>query len=206
MDVILNYFPTLSDKQIQQIKCLQDVYPLWNMQINVISRKDMENLYVNHVLHSLSIAKLISFQDRTSILDVGSGGGFPGIPLAIMFPHVIFHLIDSVGKKIKVIQAIANELELTNVKCTQIRVEQLNTKYDFILGRAVSSLPVFYNWVKKRVIPKGIHSFANGILYLKGGDIWEEIKQIPSQTVAYPVSTWFEEPYFSEKYIIHIPV
>jgi 16S rRNA (guanine527-N7)-methyltransferase len=206
MDITLNYFPTLTDKQIQQIKSLQELYTFWNAQINVISRKDIDNLYLHHVLHSLSIAKLIFFKPQTSILDVGSGGGFPGIPLAILFPSVAFHLVDNVGKKIKVIQAIAKELELSNVKCTQIHAEQLNDKYDFILGRAVATLPVFYNWVKKIVSPNSVHDFANGILYLKGGDIWDEIKKIPRQAVAYPVNTWFEEEYFSEKYIIHIPV
>ncbi|MDR2407123.1 MAG: 16S rRNA (guanine(527)-N(7))-methyltransferase RsmG [Bacteroidales bacterium] len=206
MDIILNYFPTLTDKQIQQIKSLQDLYTFWNAQINVISRKDIGNLYLHHVLHSLSIAKLMFFKPQTSILDVGSGGGFPAIPLAILFPCVKFHLVDTVGRKIKVIQAIAKELGLFNVKCTQIHAEQVNDKYDFIIGRSVSTLPVFYNWVKKIVSPDSVHDFANGILYLKGGDIWDEIKKIPRQAVAYPVNTWFEEEYFSEKYIIHIPV
>jgi 16S rRNA (guanine527-N7)-methyltransferase len=206
MNVIFKYFPALLDKQTEQIKSLQDLYSFWNTQINVISRKDIDNLYLNHVLHSLSIAKLISFKDQTSILDVGSGGGFPGIPLAILFPHVNFHLIDSIGKKTKVIQAIAKELELANIECSQIRVEELNDKYDFILGRAVASLPVFYSWVRKRVASKSSHPLANGILYLKGGDIWDEIKQVPSQAIAYPINTWFDETYFLEKYIIHVPV
>lgn len=206
MDIIFKYFQSLNDKQIQQIKYLQELYSFWNMQVNVISRKDIENLYLNHILHSLSIAKLLSFKNQTSILDVGSGGGLPGIPLAILFPDVKFHLIDSIGKKIKVVQAITKELALTNVECTQIRVEQLNNKYDFILGRAVSTLPVFYSWVRKRVSSKSVHSLANGILYLKGGNIWDEIKQIPGQAIAFPVNTWFEESYFLEKYIIHIPV
>ncbi|MDR0603047.1 MAG: 16S rRNA (guanine(527)-N(7))-methyltransferase RsmG [Bacteroidales bacterium] len=206
MDILLDYFPTLTDRQIQQIKRLQELYSFWNKQINVISRKDICNLYLHHVLHSLSIAKLILFKDQTSILDVGSGGGFPGIPLAILFPCVNFHLVDTIGRKIKVIQAIAKELELSNVKSTQIHAEQLNDKYDFILGRSVSTLPIFYNWVKKIVSPDSTHDFANGILYLKGGDIWDEIKKIPRQVVAYPIHTWFEEEYFSEKYIIHVSV
>jgi 16S rRNA (guanine527-N7)-methyltransferase len=206
MDIILNYFPGLTNKQIQQIKSLRYLYSFWNTQINVISRKDINNLYLHHVLHSLSVAKLISFEYQTSILDVGSGGGFPGIPLAILFPDVKFHLVDTIGKKIKVIQTIAKELELFNVECTQVHAERLNDKYDFILGRAVSTLPVFYNWVKKRVSSDSIHIFANGILYLKGGDIWDEIKKVPRQAVAYPINTWFEEDYFSEKYIIHVPV
>jgi 16S rRNA (guanine527-N7)-methyltransferase len=206
MDIILKYFPTLNNHQIQQIKRLHELYSFWNAQINVISRKDIDNLYLNHVLHSLSIAKLIEFKDRTSILDVGSGGGFPGIPLAILFPDVKFHLIDSIGKKIKVIQEIAQELNLSNVVCAQFRAEQLEDKYDFILGRAVATLPVFYHWVKKKVSSVSVHSLDNGILYLKGGNIWEEIKQLPRQAIAYPVGTWFEESYFIEKYIIHIPV
>ncbi len=205
MNIILNHFPTLTDRQIQQIEHLQELYAYWNTQINVISRKDIDNLYINHVLHSLSIAKLVSFKNQTAVLDVGTGGGFPGIPLAILFPYANFHLIDSIGKKVKVAQAVAQELELSNVECTQIRAEQLNHEYDFIVSRAVTSLPVFYNWVKKRIASKSFNPINNGILYLKGGDINDEIKQIPRQAITYPISTWFEESYFLEKYIVHIP-
>ena len=206
MDSILKYFPALTDKQTQQLGRLQALYAHWNAQINVISRKDIENLYVNHVLHSLSIAKLVSFKEQTTVLDVGTGGGFPGIPLAILFPHAHFHLIDSVGKKVKVAKNIAQELQLSNVECTQIRAEELSDKYDFIVSRAVTSLPVFYHWVKKKIEKKSFNSIKNGILYLKGGDVDEEIKQIPHQAVTYPVNSWFDECYFMEKYIVHIPI
>jgi len=206
MDSILKYFSELTDKQMQQFGRLQKLYAFWNAQINVISRKDIENLYVNHVLHSLSIAKLVAFKEQTAILDVGTGGGFPGIPLAILFPHAQFHLIDSIGKKVKVAQNIAQELELSNVVCTQIRAEQLTDKYDFIVSRAVTSLPVFYNWVRKRIDSKSFNTIKNGILYLKGGNLDEEIKQIPHQAVTYPISIWFDESYFTEKYIVHIPI
>ena len=204
MNSIRNYFPELTDKQTEQFNRLQELYSFWNAQINVISRKDIENLYINHVLHSLSIAKLVSFKNQTTILDVGTGGGFPGIPLAILFPNADFHLIDSIGKKVKVAQNIAQELELSNVECTQIRAEELKNEYDFIVSRAVTSLPVFYNWVRKKVAKKSFNSIKNGILYLKGGNVDEEIKQIPHQAVAYPIDVWFKESYFLEKYIVHI--
>jgi 16S rRNA (guanine527-N7)-methyltransferase len=206
MDIILKYFSQLTDKQIHQFSRLQELYAFWNAQINVISRKDIENLYVNHVLHSLSIAKLAAFKEQTAILDVGTGGGFPGIPLAILFPNARFHLIDSIGKKVKVAQNIAQELELSNVKCTQIRAEELKNEYDFIVSRAVTSLPVFYHWVKKKIALKSFNSIQNGILYLKGGNIDEEIKQIPHQAVTYPVSIWFEEKKKKKKYIVHLPI
>jgi len=205
MNNILHYFPKLTDKQTEQIRRLQDLYAFWNSQINVISRKDIENLYINHVLHSLSIAKLVSFENQTTILDVGTGGGFPGIPLAILFPNADFHLIDSIGKKVKVAQNIAQELELSNVECTQIRAEELKNEYDFVVSRAVTSLPIFYNWVKKKIASKSFNSITNGILYLKGGNVNEEIEQIPCQAVSYPVNIWFKEDYFLEKYIVHIP-
>ena len=204
MDIILKYFSTLTNKQIQQLSRLQDLYAFWNAQINVISRKDIDNLYLNHVLHSLSIAKLVAFNEQTTILDVGTGGGFPGIPLAILFPSAHFHLIDSIGKKVKVAQNIAQELELTNVECSQIRAEELQNKYDFIVSRAVTSLPVFCHWVWKKIASKSFNAIPNGILYLKGGDLDEEIKQLPYQAVTYPINSWFEENYFIEKYIVHI--
>ena len=204
MDIILKYFPTLTEKQIQQINYLDELYTYWNAQINVISRQDINNLYINHVLHSLSVGKLVSFEEKTTVLDVGTGGGFPGIPLAILFPEANFHLIDSIGKKIKIAKTIAQELGLSNVECTQIRAEQVNDEYDFIVSRAVTALHVLYNWVWKRVAAKSFNSINNGILYLKGGDINQEIKQLPRQAISYPINTWFEEEYFSEKYIVHI--
>ncbi len=186
------------------------LYPLymdWNAKINVISRKDIENLYTNHVLHSLSIAKLIRFQPGTRILDVGTGGGFPGIPLAILFPDVQFHLVDSIGKKLKVVEAVAEALQLQNVKTTHCRVEELPGTYDFIVSRAVTDLPTFYQWVRKKADKKSCNSLENGILYLKGGDLEKELKALPvKRYYEYPVSVWFEEAFFKEKQIIHVPL
>ena len=204
MDTILRYFPELTDKQIEQIGRLQDLYYYWNAQINVISRQDIDNLYINHVLHSLSVGKLVSFEPNTTVLDVGTGGGFPGLPLAILFPEAKFHLIDSVARKVKVASTVAKELGLTNLSFTQIRAEQINGQYDFIVSRAVTALHVLYNWVWKRVATNSFNSIDNGILYLKGGDINQEIKQLPRQAISYPINTWFDEDYFSEKYIVHI--
>ena len=205
MNIIAKYFPNITEKQGLQLSQLQTLYSYWNTQINVISRKDIDNLYVNHVLHSLSIAKLLSFKNQTAVLDVGTGGGFPGIPLAILFPHARFHLVDSIGKKIKVAQNVADELGLKNVECTQIRAEELSGEYDFIVSRAVTALPEFYKWVCNRISKTAFNTLSNGILYLKGGDISEEIKAIPRKTVLYPISGWFDEACFQEKYIVHIP-
>ena len=207
MEILLKYFQSLTAVQLEQLGRLHELYSFWNEQINVISRKDIDNLYLNHVLHSLSIAKLISFEDNTTILDVGTGGGFPGIPLAILFPLAKFHLIDSIGKKVKVAQNVADELNLTNVKCSQIRAEEVSDKYDFIVSRAVTGLPDFYKWVHRKVSPKSFNSIRNGILYLKGGDLSQEIRELPTKSVfSYPISAWYGEDYFSEKYVIHIPV
>ena len=205
MDIIEKHFPNLTEKQHIQFAQLQDLYAHWNAQINVISRKDIDNLYLNHVLHSLSIAKLLSFKNQTLVLDVGTGGGFPGIPLAILFPHALFHLVDSVGKKIKVAQNVADELGLENVECTQIRAEELKDEYDFVVSRAVTALPEFYKWVSRRISKTAFNDIPNGILYLKGGGITEELKPLPRKATAHPISDWFSEDYFQEKYIIHIP-
>ena len=205
MNTINKYFPNITDKQRLQFAQLQTLYAYWNAQINVISRKDIDNLYLNHVLHSLSIAKLLSFKNQTTVLDVGTGGGFPGIPLAILFPNALFHLVDSIGKKIKVAQNVADELELKNVECTQIRAEELKNEYDFVVSRAVTALPEFYQWMSKRVSLTAFNAIPNGILYLKGGDISQELKSIPRKTTMYPINDWFSEDYFYEKYIIHIP-
>ena len=205
MNIIEKYFPNLTEKQRVQFAQLQDLYTHWNAQINVISRKDIDNLYLNHVLHSLSIAKLLSFKNQTTVLDVGTGGGFPGIPLAILFPNALFHLVDSVRKKIKVAQNVADELGLKNVECTQIRAEELKDEYDFIVSRAVTSLPEFYKWVNNLVSKTAFNTFSNGILYLKGGDISQELNDLPRKATVYPISDWFSEDYFQEKYIVHIP-
>jgi 16S rRNA (guanine527-N7)-methyltransferase len=205
MNNINKYFPNLTDKQRLQFEQLQTLYAYWNAQINVISRKDIDNLYLNHVLHSLSIAKLLSFKNQTTVLDVGTGGGFPGIPLAILFPNALFHLVDSIGKKIKVAQNVADALELENVECTKIRAEELTEEYDFVVSRAVTALPEFYQWVSNRIAKTAFNAIPNGILYLKGGDISEELKPLPRKAAIHPISDWFSEDYFQEKYVIHIP-
>jgi 16S rRNA (guanine527-N7)-methyltransferase len=207
MNIIRNYFPSLTDKQYDQLSQLQDLYAFWNNQINLISRKDIENLYINHVLHSLSIAKLISFKENTTILDVGTGGGFPGIPLAVLFPSANFHLIDSIGKKIRVVENVIQETGLENATCSQMRAEQVESKYDFIVSRAVTALPQFYQWVSKKSKKNSFNDLSNGILYLKGGDIEKEIQETPAKKIfPYPISTWYREEYFLQKYIIHIPL
>ncbi|MFA7600402.1 MAG: 16S rRNA (guanine(527)-N(7))-methyltransferase RsmG [Bacteroidales bacterium] len=207
MDEIITYFPELSKHQIENLSRLWPLYKQWNACINVISRKDIDNLCVNHVLHSLSIAKLISFEKGTRILDVGTGGGFPGIPLAIFFPEVSFHLVDSVGKKIKVVREIVKALDLQNVSYAQQRAEDSKTSYDFILSRAVTTLPVFYQWVHHKVGKHSRNALQNGLFYLKGGDIAEEIASLyPQKVYIYPIELWFNESYFKEKKIVYMPV
>ena len=205
MDIIEKYFPNLTEKQRLQFSQLQPLYADWNTQINVISRKDIDNLYVNHVLHSLSIAKLLSFKNQTTVLDVGTGGGFPGIPLAILFPNALFHLVDSIGKKVKVAQNVADELGLSNVECTQTRAEELKDEYDFVVSRAVTALPEFYKWVNNRISQTAFNVLPNGILYLKGGDVSQELKTLPRKASLYPISDWFEEECFWGKYVVHVP-
>ncbi|MBP7103191.1 MAG: 16S rRNA (guanine(527)-N(7))-methyltransferase RsmG [Bacteroidales bacterium] len=207
MESILHYFPDITSEQRHQFEKLLPLYTYWNERINVISRKDIQYLYCHHVLHSLSIAKLITFETGTSILDVGTGGGFPGIPLAIMFPEVRFHLVDSIGKKIKVVEIIVNELELKNVSFTQTRVEDLKSNYDFIISRAVTSLPVFMQWINNRCKKKSFNTLKNGIIYLKGGDIKKELAELyPRKINIYPINMWFDEEFFKEKYILHLPI
>lgn len=207
MDEIITYFPELSKHQIENLSRLWPLYKQWNACINVISRKDIDNLCVNHVLHSLSIAKFISFEKGTRILDVGTGGGFPGIPLAIFFPEVSFHLVDSVGKKIKVVREIVKALDLQNVSYAQQRAEDSKTSYDFILSRAVTTLPVFYQWVHHKVGKHSRNALQNGLIYLKGGDIAEEIASLyPQKVYIYPIELWFNESYFKEKKIVYMPV
>ena len=207
MDIIRKYFTGLSGRQWEQLEMLRPLYEEWNAKINVISRKDIENLYVNHVLHSLSIAKLLQFEAGTRVLDAGTGGGFPGIPLAILFPETTFHLADSIGKKIKVVDAVAEALQLKNVKTMHSRVEELPGGYDFVVSRAVTELPTFYRWVAKKIGKPSRNRIANGILYLKGGDLEKELRELPVKAYyEYPISCWFAEPFFQEKKIIHIPV
>ena len=205
MNLLLKYFPELSDVQIHQFQALQGLYEDWNSKINVISRKDIESLYLRHVLHSLSIAKLIQFKSGSKILDIGTGGGFPGIPLAILFPEVKFHLVDSINKKLKVVNGVADSLGLVNIKTTHSRAESIKGQYDFIISRAVTTMPYFVSWVKNRVAKKSIHPLKNGILYLKGGDLTKELK-LYKKAILYDLSSYFEEDFFETKKIVYLPI
>ncbi len=203
MDIIKKYFPEIEDYQNKQFEMLPGIYSDWNSKINVISRKDIDQLNVRHILHSLGIAKVIQFSDATRILDVGTGGGFPGIPLAIMFPEVQFHLIDSIGKKIKVVDEIANALNLKNVSTDHIRAEKVKGKFDFIISRAVTRLPDFYKWVSNIIISTSKNTLPNGVLYLKGGDFSDELKQIKTASNIYELSDFFDEDFFQTKKLVH---
>jgi 16S rRNA (guanine527-N7)-methyltransferase len=204
MDTILKYFTNLSGQQIESFSKLKSLYTEWNEKINVISRKDIDNLYTNHVLHSLAIAKIVSFTDATTLLDVGTGGGFPGIPLAILFPGCQFHLIDSIGKKITVVNEVATALGLSNVNGEHIRVENLKNQYDYVISRAVTRFDNFYKLVQKNIHSQNINKLDNGIIYLKGGDFDEEIKDIRQAVTIYSISDFFDEPFFETKKIIHV--
>ena len=204
--IIFHYFPDLTPRQRQQVEQLQPLYREWNEKINVISRKDIDNLYVNHVLHSLSIAKVIHFLPGAEILDVGTGGGFPGIPLAIRFPDTQFHLVDSIGKKITVVREVTKALGLVNVSCEQIRAEQLKDRYDFIVSRAVTQMKEFYGWVHNKVKRESAHKLDNGILYLKGGDLDEELNQLKRPYKLYELTDYFHEEFFQTKKIVYIPI
>ncbi len=204
-ELIQQYFTNLSEKQIQQFDQLFELYSFWNAQINVISRKDIEALYERHILHSLGIAKFISFKAGEKVLDVGTGGGFPGIPLAIMFPDTQFHLVDSIGKKIKVVTEVAAALGLTNVKASHSRAEQIDDKFDFVVSRAVTRLIDFYPWVKGKFNKESKNAVPNGILYRKGGDLKEEIEESRLKAELYPLSEYFEAPFFETKYVVYIP-
>ena len=205
MEEILKQFPDLTDNQILQFQKLQDLYEDWNAKINVISRKDIDELYTRHVLHSLGIAKIIEFRPGSKIMDVGTGGGFPGIPLAILFPEVDFYLIDVIAKKIRVVNEVAAGLGLKNVKAEQKRAELVKQEFDFIVSRAVTNMPDFVNWVDDKVSKKQNHELANGILYLKGGDLTEELKAFPKAT-EYNLSDFFKEEFFETKKVVHLPL
>jgi 16S rRNA (guanine527-N7)-methyltransferase len=206
VDLLFQYFPGLTATQKNQFTRLSDLYKDWNDKINVISRKDIDNLYINHVLHSLGIAKVISFQPGSKILDVGTGGGFPGIPLAILFPEAQFHLVDSIGKKITVVKAVADALGLKNVKAEQIRAEQIRDEYDFIVSRAVTRLKEFYGWVHKKVKKKSAHDLYNGVLYLKGGDLDEELSELKKTHQIFELSDYFNEKFFETKKVVYVPL
>ncbi len=206
MQIIEKYFPDLTQQQKQQFGQLGELYAHWNAQINVISRQDVENLYERHVLHSLGIAKVVAFKEFTSVLDVGTGGGFPGIPLAIMFPDSEFHLVDSVGKKIKVVQEVAAALDLKNVRVEKLRAEQADGLYDFVVTRAVTRCKPLYDWVRHKMSRNEVHSIRNGILALKGGDLDEELAELKRKSRIVELSDYFEEDFFMTKKVVHIPI
>ena len=204
--VVFNYFNSLSAQQRDQFARLGALYQAWNEKINVISRKDIENIYANHILHSLGIAKVMSFNKGARVMDVGTGGGFPGIPLAILFPETEFYLVDSIGKKITVVKEVAKSLGLKNITAEQIRVEQVKNKYDFVVSRAVTRMKEFYGWVRNKVKPDSEHSLDNGILYLKGGDLDEELDELKKPYSLYALSDYFKEDYFETKKVVYLPI
>ncbi len=206
VDIITNYFQGLTEQQLEQFAQLSSLYELWNAQINVVSRKDIEELYLRHVLHSLAIAKVVSFKPKTKILDVGTGGGFPGIPLAIMFPEVEFVLVDSIGKKIKVVNEVAAGLELTNVRAYHKRADEVNEQFDFVLTRAVARINKVLPWLKGKLIPDGFNDLKNGVLFLKGGDLSEEIEESGKKVEIYPITDYFKEDFFETKVIAYARV
>lgn len=204
MELVGQYFPNLSAEQQRQFSELEALYHHWNAQINVISRKDTAHFYERHVLHSLAIAKVCRFLPGANILDIGTGGGFPGIPLAILYPEVHFHLVDSIGKKIKVVQEVAAALGLKNVKASHARAETIKERYDFIVSRAVTQMPVFLGWVKGKSAKQNRHEFKNGILYLKGGDLSEELAGLRYPVKEFPISAFYNEAFFETKKVVYV--
>ena len=204
MEVIEPYFPSLSPVQKEQIRALQPLYAYWNERINVISRKDMENLYIHHVLHSLAIARIIAFRPGTVILDAGTGGGFPGIPLAVYFPYVNFILADSIAKKMKVVEAVIRALKLDNCIPVTERVEKLENQVDFVVVRAVTDLSTLLKWTAKNIIPGGNNTLKNGLLALKGGELDQELKVVRTPATVFNLSDYFSEPFFETKKVVHI--
>lgn len=198
------YFPFLTEIQLSQYETLAKEFLSWNEKINLISRKDTDNLFEHHILHSLAIAKVCKFKPQCEIMDIGTGGGFPGIPLAIMFPETKFYLVDSIGKKIKVVQALVETLGLKNVKAEQIRAENVNRQFDFIVSRAVTNLPDFMQWTKGKISKIQYHDLANGVLYLKGGDLTEELSTIKNKIKIYDIDNYFEGEFFETKKVIHV--
>ncbi len=206
MEIIKKYFPDLTALQIEQFSRLEPLYQEWNEKINVISRKDIDQLYERHVLHSLGIARYIQFASATSVMDVGCGGGFPGIPLAILFPKTNFLLVDSIAKKIKVVEEVSFALDLKNLKAQQNRAEKVNGQFDFVVSRAVTAFPKFVSLVRKKIAVNQKNTLANGILYLKGGDFDEELKPFKSKVQIYNLSDQFDEEFFETKKVIHLPL
>ncbi|MGS2738688.1 16S rRNA (guanine(527)-N(7))-methyltransferase RsmG [Sinomicrobium sp. M5D2P17] len=204
-EVILKYFPGLPEEQASRFEQLESLYTEWNARINVISRKDIGELYIRHVLHSLGIARVQSFNPGSRVLDVGTGGGFPGIPLAILFPDTEFYMVDAIGKKIKVVQAVAEALGLKNVKAEHTRVEKVKGQFDFVVSRAVTNMPDFVKWVNNKTSREHRHDLKNGILYLKGGDLNEELRPFPKAT-EYLLSDYFDEAFFETKKVVHVPL
>ena len=204
MNELLSYFPNLTTEQKDKLSQLKDLYEEWNAQINVISRKDMDEFYERHVLHSLGIAKIMEFTPGSSVLDIGTGGGFPGIPLAILFPEVQFHLVDSIGKKIKVVTEVAKALNLSNVRATHARAEDIKEQFDFIVSRAVTAMPAFLTWTKGKIKASNNNSLPNGILYLKGGDLVEEMEPVKQHFVIHALKTYFKEAFFETKAVVYV--
>ena len=205
MELVKKYFPELTEDQISKFEQLGNLYKDWNLKINVVSRKDIDELYLRHVIHSLGIAKVQNFKSGSKILDVGTGGGFPGIPLAILYPESTFHLVDSIGKKIKVVDEVSEGLDLKNVTSFNQRVEDLDGNYDFIVSRAVAIMPTFVRWVKGKIAKENKHDRKNGILYLKGGDLSEELKDYRTAKI-FELSDYFEEEFFETKKVVYLPM
>lgn len=205
MQLLKKYFPDLTDIQLHQFELLETLYKDWNLKINVVSRKDIDELYLRHVLHSLGIAKVMPFLPNAKVLDVGTGGGFPGIPLAILFPETQFHLVDSIAKKLKVVNEVVDGLGLTNVKTSHDRVENIDDHFDFIVSRAVAIMPTFVHWVKGKIAKEQKHELKNGILYLKGGDLTEELETYRTATI-YNLTDYYNEDFFDTKKVVHLPL
>ena len=206
VEKIARYFPETDQSKLDRFTRLGSLYPEWNNKINVISRKDIDSLYEHHILHSLAIAKAVTFAPGAKVLDVGTGGGFPGIPLAIMFPETQFLLIDSIGKKLKVVDAIVDDLQLNNVKTQHVRAEQLKEQFDFVVSRAVTALPVFISWINQKFLKRSLHKIPNGVFCLKGGNIGDEIQPFRAEATVIDINDFFKEPYFGEKKIVYIPM
>lgn len=205
IEIVLKYFSDLSDEQRQQFELLESLYQDWNQKINVVSRKDIDELYLRHVLHSLGIAKIQQFQPGSAVLDVGTGGGFPGVPLAILFPNTHFTLVDSIGKKIKVVEEVVEGLGITNVTAINSRVEEIKGQFDFIVSRAVAAMPTFTHWVKGKIKKESVHERRNGILYLKGGDLAEELKNYRTAQI-FDLTDYFKEDFYATKKVVYLPL